>query len=93
MFVGQDRFKSAAREAISRRAEQVRAVRGGQWGRVPDAVSASGKSIGLRRAKKEQVATAQGGYFPKNVTDKRNELNARAIKRWMETDSAIKGGQ
>lgn len=119
-FVGQDRFNNAARDSITRTAEQMRAVRGGQWGRIPQdnsaaaksmekristtrAVrggewgrvpqdnSAAGKSLGLRAEKMRDVRS--GKYFPNNVGEKRTQLNAENIKRWMETDRAIKGGQ
>jgi hypothetical protein len=42
-FVGQDRFGNAARAAIERAAGQMREVRSGQWGRVPQESTAAYK--------------------------------------------------
>lgn len=43
-FVGQDKFSNAAREAIQRASEQMRRVRGKEWGRIPEGSSAIEKA-------------------------------------------------
>jgi hypothetical protein len=48
-IVGQDQFGNVIRQAIERRAAQMRSVRGGEWGRIPQERSATQKSLETRR--------------------------------------------
>lgn len=75
---------------ITERSMQTKAaVRGGQWGGIPQENSASAKSYSRRASTKE--ALSSGRYFGNNVLEKQMALNQRAYNRHMETLNAMKG--
>lgn len=47
-LVGQDPYGNVIRQAIERRAAQMRSVRGGEWGRIPPEMTAARKALQTR---------------------------------------------
>lgn len=79
--VGQDKYGSAPREARSRTIEQMRAVRGGQWGRVPEDKSASGKSFEKRMMTTRDVRSGQWGRIPQDDSASGKSFGLRGSQR------------